>query len=205
VKKTEQIYIHSKLMIIDDRITVVGSANINDRSMLGKHDSEIALVIEEPESEWIASKMNGQLFMVSKFSHTLRCNLFREHLGLDPDDEIVKGDSRSRFACDCVLTLGVDPVLEDFYKGMWQRISNNNTRAFESNFKDIPKNSYHTLAEYDSAHKSLMSEFTEWLPKKQMSDVQGHLVEHPLDFLKNESLAPTAAQKEGWVSKKVFL
>src|SRR5690606_38141261 len=31
---TEQIYVHSKLLIADDRVAVLGSANINDRSML---------------------------------------------------------------------------------------------------------------------------------------------------------------------------
>lgn len=40
---TEIIYVHSKLMIVDDSITIIGSANINDRSMLGTRDSEIAV------------------------------------------------------------------------------------------------------------------------------------------------------------------
>ena len=34
-------------MIVDDRYVVIGSANINDRSMLGTRDSEIAAVIED--------------------------------------------------------------------------------------------------------------------------------------------------------------
>jgi phospholipase D1/2 len=38
-----QIYVHSKLMIIDDRIVVIGSANINDRSLLGSRDSEVCV------------------------------------------------------------------------------------------------------------------------------------------------------------------
>ena len=38
VPKTELIYIHSKLMIIDDRKVLIGSANINDRSMKGSRD-----------------------------------------------------------------------------------------------------------------------------------------------------------------------
>ena len=37
---------HSKLLIADDRLVICGSANINDRSMLGKRDSEIAVIIE---------------------------------------------------------------------------------------------------------------------------------------------------------------
>lgn len=46
VPVTEIIYIHSKLMIIDDDKVIMGSANINDRSMQGSRDSEIAVFIE---------------------------------------------------------------------------------------------------------------------------------------------------------------
>ena len=43
---TELIYIHSKLMIVDDRLVICGSANINDRSLLGNRDSEVRLSTE---------------------------------------------------------------------------------------------------------------------------------------------------------------
>ena len=33
----------NKLIIVDDKYTLIGSANINDRSMLGERDSEIAV------------------------------------------------------------------------------------------------------------------------------------------------------------------
>lgn len=36
-----QVYVHSKIMIVDDRAALVGSANINDRSLLGSRDSEV--------------------------------------------------------------------------------------------------------------------------------------------------------------------
>jgi len=42
---TELIYVHSKLLIADDQVVICGSANINDRSMLGKRDSEVAVII----------------------------------------------------------------------------------------------------------------------------------------------------------------
>lgn len=38
---TELIYVHSKLMIVDDRACIIGSANVNDRSLLGNRDSEV--------------------------------------------------------------------------------------------------------------------------------------------------------------------
>jgi phospholipase D1/2 len=34
------IYVHSKLMIVDDRVVICGSANINDRSMMGDRDRQ---------------------------------------------------------------------------------------------------------------------------------------------------------------------
>lgn len=40
---TEIVYVHSKLMIVDDEKVLIGSANINDRSLLGSRDSEIAV------------------------------------------------------------------------------------------------------------------------------------------------------------------
>lgn len=39
-----QVYVHSKIMIIDDCTTLIGSANINDRSLLGSRDSEVCLL-----------------------------------------------------------------------------------------------------------------------------------------------------------------
>ncbi len=44
---TEDVYVHSKAMIVDDRATVIGSANLNDRSMLGNRDSEMCLCCED--------------------------------------------------------------------------------------------------------------------------------------------------------------
>jgi phospholipase D1/2 len=40
---TELIYVHSKAFVIDDKYALIGSANINDRSMLGFRDSELAV------------------------------------------------------------------------------------------------------------------------------------------------------------------
>ena len=46
---TEILYIHSKLMIVDDHKVILGSANINDRSLLGERDSELAIIIEDED------------------------------------------------------------------------------------------------------------------------------------------------------------
>jgi len=57
---SEMIYIHSKIMIVDDLYFVVGSANLNDRSMLGSRDHEVAVVMAQTEEkDLIEIKMNG--------------------------------------------------------------------------------------------------------------------------------------------------
>ncbi|KAK8240908.1 hypothetical protein IWZ00DRAFT_556256 [Phyllosticta capitalensis] len=80
---TEQLYIHAKCMIVDDRVVIIGSANINERSMLGFRDSEVAAIVRD--YDMVDSMMGGRPYKVSKFAHSLRMRLMREHLGLDVD------------------------------------------------------------------------------------------------------------------------
>ena len=44
----QMIYVHSKMMIVDDAYIIVGSANINERSLSGTRDSEIAVGSWQP-------------------------------------------------------------------------------------------------------------------------------------------------------------
>lgn len=62
-------------MIVDDRMCICGSANINDRSLLGSRDSELSVVINDVEM--IDSQLNGQKQEVGKFASTWRKKLFR--------------------------------------------------------------------------------------------------------------------------------
>ncbi|KAF9267545.1 phospholipase D [Marasmius fiardii PR-910] len=80
---TEQVYIHGKVCIVDDRLAIIGSANINERSQRGDRDSEIAAVIRD--TDMIDGMMGGKPFKVGRFAHTLRMRLMREHLGIDVD------------------------------------------------------------------------------------------------------------------------
>ena len=57
------IYVHSKGMIVDDEYVIVGSANINQRSLEGTRDSEIAIGAYQPEHTW-ARKLSSPLGQV---------------------------------------------------------------------------------------------------------------------------------------------
>jgi len=56
------IYVHSKGMIVDDEYVLLGSANINQRSMEGTRDTEIAMGAYQPNHTWAKkhSKPRGQ-------------------------------------------------------------------------------------------------------------------------------------------------
>lgn len=50
------IYVHAKGMIVDDEYVIMGSANINQRSMDGSRDTEIAMGAYQPHHTWAAEK-----------------------------------------------------------------------------------------------------------------------------------------------------
>ncbi|WCJ26135.1 phospholipase D beta 1 [Euphorbia peplus] len=70
------IYIHSKGMIVDDEYVILGSANINQRSMEGTRDTEIAMGAYQPRHTLArkGSYPHGQV-------HGYRMSLWAEHIG----------------------------------------------------------------------------------------------------------------------------
>lgn len=52
-----------------------GSANINDRSMLGKRDSEVAVIVED--SEMVTAVMDGQEYQAGRYALQLRLECFK--------------------------------------------------------------------------------------------------------------------------------
>ncbi|XP_074581781.1 phospholipase D delta-like isoform X3 [Curcuma longa] len=71
------IYVHSKGMVVDDEYVILGSANINQRSMDGSRDTEIAMGAYQPQHTWARKNLpQGQV-------HGYRMSLWAEHLGMD--------------------------------------------------------------------------------------------------------------------------
>ncbi len=75
---TEQIYVHSKLMIVDDRFALLGSANINDRSLLGERDSELAVLVMDEDAETADINGDGCKGPVRVFAHQLRKKIWNK-------------------------------------------------------------------------------------------------------------------------------
>ncbi|XP_011180808.1 phospholipase D2 isoform X2 [Zeugodacus cucurbitae] len=188
---TELIYVHSKLLIADDRVVICGSANINDRSMIGKRDSEIAAIITDEEFE--DGRMNGKKYPSGVFAGRLRKFLFKEHLGLlDPDAD--------RMPIDVT-----DPVIDQFWNGMWRRTATRNTELYEEVFKCLPTDkvkSYADLRKYQE--EPPLSKSDPEMAMKRVANIQGFLVNLPLDFLNKEVLTPPGTSKEGLIPTAVW-
>ncbi|XP_036882838.1 phospholipase D2 isoform X1 [Manis javanica] len=123
---SELIYIHSKMLIADDRTVIIGSANINDRSLLGKRDSELAVLIEDTEME--PSLMDGGAYQAGRFALSLRKHCFSVILGASARPDL---DLR-------------DPVCDDFFQ-LWQDTAESNANIYEQIFRCLPSNATRSL------------------------------------------------------------
>ena len=156
---SEELYVHSKVLIADDRIVICGSANLNDRSQLGDHDSEIAIIIEDPDQ--INSRMNGQPHHAARFAASLRRQLFRKHLGLIPAQNMERPDQNFDpiWMSPNVYDFGspedqvVSDPLADTFLSLWNSRAKTNTDIFSKAFHPVPDDKVRTWKDYDDFYE----------------------------------------------------
>ncbi|KAL9024924.1 MAG: hypothetical protein Q9196_006156 [Gyalolechia fulgens] len=155
---SEELYVHSKVLIADDRVVICGSANLNDRSQNGNHDSEIAIIIEDPTP--VDSFMNGRPWRATKFAATLRRQLFRKHLGLLQPQDMGRPDANFEpIGVPNIYDFGseadrlvVDP-LSDSFLSLWNSRAHENTQAFGKIFHPVPHDDVRTWKDYDDFYE----------------------------------------------------
>lgn len=131
---TELIYIHSKLIIADDRRCLIGSANINDRSQVGDRDSEVCVIFED--TQFTPSTMNNQPYQAGTFAGSLRRRLFQEHLGL------LKAEQQEEAIVHRLQVIDVtDPVSPEFF-ALWNDVARKNTEIFDQVLRISPRSRY---------------------------------------------------------------
>ena len=193
---SEELYIHSKLLIADDQKVICGSANLNDRSQLGSHDSEIAILVQDQEE--VDSYMAGKPWRASKFAAALRRQIFRKHLGLIPPQDISKPDAN-------YFPVGHDKNLYDWgsredhavadplapsFLNLWKQTAKTNTEAFRKVFHPVPDDTARSWATYDTYYEKYFKPQEANEEKKKGKDVKpatwniGHVV--PGEFPKGE-------------------
>ena len=124
---TEQIYVHSKLLIADDRVAILGSANINDRSQLGDRDSELAVIVRDDEA--LKVKLDGvHEAPVSANVHRLRVRLWKKLFGL----------AGGAYPATALATVVDKPAARETWEAI-QRVAHANAMAYQKAFPFLPR------------------------------------------------------------------
>jgi len=186
----DQVYVHAKTLIVDDKFVIIGSANINDRSMLGSRDSELCCVVEHQDFKNISGP-DGKTYEVSKFAYHLRLRLMTSYLGL-------KKDERKKLR----------HISSDSAYHLWKSISRKNTELYIKIFKVMPDNIYNRtdLNHLDPREKTFFDNLSS-NHVEDLKEIRGFLVDFPLDFLRDEHqfMSPTILTKEYYVPSDLFL
>lgn len=128
--RTEQVYVHSKLLIADDRLAIIGSANINDRSLRGDRDSELAVCLMDTATT--EAPLDGRhAVAVRKAVHELRVGLWRKHFG-----QHAKGNAVG--AADDLLKMVLKPADPATWAAI-QRVADANLSAYATAFPFVPQ------------------------------------------------------------------
>jgi len=206
---TNPIYVHSKMMIVDDKRVIIGSANINDRSMLGLRDSEIAVITQDKVT--VDSYMNGKPYKAAKFAIELRKKLWRDILKVGPEVNID------------------DPTHEKTYRDIWLKTAINNTEIYRKVFPSLPDNilsfnqgniSYdptnkvhdiqvkgHQEAKLDHTYdeEKYRLEELKFFNDQTLANVRGYLTLYPMNFLRDQDLSVGYMDKENFIPTEVFI
>jgi len=210
----EELYIHSKILIVDDRVVVCGSSNLNDRSQMGNHDSELSIVMED--TDVISSTMDGDPYEAGRHAATLRRYLWREHLGLLPPQPMDASDDPNAqppgeqspndpWDKDESYKFVEDPMSDQVWE-MWTGNATKNTETFRHLFHADPDDHVKTFEDYDSflPPREIKSGhiFDRFMPpedvRSKLDDIKGHLVWMPLDYLKDAEMAETGLAVNAW-------
>ena len=187
IPKTEIIYIHSKLMIVDDLYVICGSANINDRSMKGTRDSEFAALIKERKTE--INVINGKKYKTAKFASSLRKAIFAEHLGINEHDKRLN-----------------DPLNDELHE-LIRKTAHNNTYAYRQVFGCYPDDCYtkfSMIQNQNSIQNKAQEEYLKKNYEENRHKIIGHIVEFPLHFLEEEELGISFFSRENLVPERNF-
>jgi phospholipase D1/2 len=115
------IYVHAKGMIVDDEYVIVGSANINQRSLAGTKDTEIAMGAYQRHHTWAKKQRQprGQIY-------GYRMSLWAEQLGM-MDKHFNEPES-----LECVRK--VNQVAED----NWKKFTDHNFTLLQGHLLKYP-------------------------------------------------------------------
>ena len=157
--------------------------------------SELAVYIEDEEH--VPSMMNDQPYNAGRFARHLRLRLFREHLGIDEDEE----------------HLIQDPLSERFFRNVWIERASQNTLFYRDLFRCYPDDTVTNWETYQQFVDTpgrppaghVVSLASPEYVREKIDEIQGNLVMHPLRFLCDENLGAVFPAKEFMIPMEVFV
>ncbi|KAG8480887.1 hypothetical protein CXB51_025579 [Gossypium anomalum] len=228
---TSPVYVHSKVMIIDDRaalldlliltievyywlkrfrgISIFCNGISNRVRLMSRLMFQIGVLIED--KEFVDSWMGGNPWKAGKFALSLRLSLWSEHLGLH------RGE----------INQIIDPIIDSSCKDIWVGTAKMNTTIYQDVFSScVPSDLIHsrlalrqsiaywkerlghTTIDLGIAPTKLESyhngEVKQVDPMERLKSVRGNLVSFPLDFMCKEDLRPVFNESEYYASPQVF-
>ena len=190
---TEQIYVHSKMMIVDDRFAIVGSANINDRSLLGSRDSELAVMVMDTDTVNADLCGDGKQRPTRGFARKLRQEVWRNLFGIT---------SGIRPATE--LQSAIDKPADPKSWAAIQAVAKKNTQLYEAAFDWIPRNKNPNDKSEKEEQKRSSSIWPRWSidPLTRQGRTTGHM---PFDsefwtMPQHKSSASNLTQIKGYIT-----
>lgn len=159
VPVSEIVYVHSKLIIVDDVYALLGSANINDRSLRGDRDSELAVLIEEKVK--VKGVLGGSEVEKSGKVREFRINCWKSLFELDVDYE--------------------DPLSPGFQEAVDSQANINENFYFKL-FGFYPHNDYRFFSDIVVRKEAPSREYYD----NNKDLVRGFLMPYPVHFLESE-------------------
>mmetsp|Transcript_8546 Transcript_8546/g.19150 ORF Transcript_8546/g.19150 Transcript_8546/m.19150 type:complete len:883 (+) Transcript_8546:102-2750(+) len=152
------IFVHSKVLVVDDRVAVIGSANVNDRSFVGFSDSELGAIM------W-----DGGDGSIREF----RLRLWRQFLDLPLD-----GDTD-----DLVAEPGSDMAFN-----VWKEVAGDNQTLLSSVTNFTPRDSITSYSQFQKLKKEYQAlspsdKAASLVEPERLKEMQGQLVTFPIKFL----------------------
>jgi len=157
------VFVHSKVLVVDDRVAILGSANLNDRSLVGYSDSELGAVL------WDHDDDGGKVGAVKD----LRLRLWRQYLGL-------AGDGSTDYMIG-------NPSSVSTFK-LWQQTAVDNHTVLSSVFFFMPRDTITTMKEWTHLKKKYEKmapnvKAASLVDPSRLNQVKGQLMYYPPLFL----------------------
>lgn len=174
--RSNLVYVHSKLMIVDDVFLTMGSANANGRSMDGYRDTELNVVVVGERDMDV--QMGHEPWRANRKIRNFRMRLWREHLGpLTLGDRLVNPSHPETIAWWRAKGLRNWQVFNELYE-VEMKLLDFIDKELEIQRKENKKPGSHTAELQVLAREQLQLHGKSHELLKRL-ETQGHIIDHP--------------------------